>query len=115
MTIEDYLYQLQELSGKANQITLSNYRTEFKKIFEWVIKNGIRHTGDTLDKTGTPLWHVNYTKSKRYRVVAEHSSIKAQENALKDLKYHFFEIDLDVLIKQIEGIKITLKENIEEE
>jgi hypothetical protein len=39
------------------------------------------------------------------------SSIKAQESVLLELKYHFFEIDLDILIKQIEGLTITLKEN----
>jgi len=111
MTIEAYLFQLKKLSEKSNDITLNNYKSEFEKIFDWVINNGIQHTGDTLDKSGTPLWHVNHTKSKHYKLVEMQSSVKAQESALMDLKYHFFEIDLDILIKQIEGLTITLKEN----
>lgn len=39
------------------------------------------------------------------------SCIKARGSGLMDLKYHFFEIDLDTLIKQIEGLTMPLPSN----
>jgi hypothetical protein len=103
MEIEQYLEDLLKAQKQIQSLTLRDYYDKCSAMFKWILNEGFKLIGDEVAVYQKPLWHINYTKDNQFEDIRKTTSQRRKDSALSDLIRHF-DHDLDLLIRQVQGI-----------